>query len=187
MELVGYDLRVWLDDQGLQHIDGLERTEQKIIASKTAQTGKEITSRLVAPQIRFVQFQYFSGSEYAKESSGNSLPMAVEIILGTTPQPADMDVEDYLLEYPTYRRVVYVPASTASLQGTVVRGLNGGAADHRPTVHPELAQPPRHGAGGRAGDRGAGQHGGRGAAVSHEGRMGTAAACASGHRRARPP
>jgi type II secretory pathway component PulJ len=114
---------------------GLERLSQKTVAAQTRNLGQ--TVRLVSRQLRFLCFRFTSdGSNWQdywrmEDPFGESsqptglLPMAVEITLGMEPRPPEMAVEDYLKEYPTFRRVVFVPAGARPLSGTVVRGAGG--------------------------------------------------------------
>lgn len=127
LQMVGYRLRVVEDEEGLLHVEGLERTSQKILAAREAEEGEEIEVHLLAPQIKFLWLRYWQGEEWVDTWTDNGLPLAVEINLGTDVLPEDMEPADYVLEYDTFRRVVYVPGAEGSVTGPVIRGLNRGS------------------------------------------------------------
>lgn len=128
MQLVGYRLGFEEDEEGNVYIAGLVRTCQKVLAARTAEEGegKEIVPALLSPHIKFVRFRYWQDSDWVDTWTDSGLPLAVEITLGTQPLPEDTELEDYPIEYETYRRVVYIPAAKASLEGPIIRGLNRG-------------------------------------------------------------
>jgi type II secretory pathway pseudopilin PulG len=113
---------------------GLERLCQRNLSALTPGAGQQV--RLVSPRIQFLNFRYFDGTTWqdswqpgqapsstdANAAPAGPLPMGVEIILGTDPIPDEMDLEQYLLNYPTFRREVFVPAGAGPLSGTVVQG-----------------------------------------------------------------
>jgi type II secretory pathway pseudopilin PulG len=111
VQWVGYRLRVWEDEEGYWHNDGLERTCQRIVAAETTVDGQEITADLIAPAFKYVWLRYYDGSGWVDAWGGGDLPMAVEIHLGLTPLPEGMENEEYLDQYETFRRVVYLPAN----------------------------------------------------------------------------
>jgi hypothetical protein len=134
LEIVTYRLRV---DPNTAQVLGLERLSQKTVTAESQTKGQ--TVRLMSPQLQFLNFRFFDGSAWQgywrmEDPFGEStpqtslLPMAVEITLGTEPKPEEMTVEDYLLEYPTFQRMVFVPAGARPLSGTVVRGGPGGGS-----------------------------------------------------------
>lgn len=127
IQLVGYRLRIGEDEDGLEVVEGLERTVQKIVSAQVAEEGEEIQGCLVAPQYKFVSFRYWDNEagEWLDTWEGDDLPLAVEILLGAQPLPEDLEPQDY--PYPTFRRVVYVPGGNRSFGGTtIIRGLNSG-------------------------------------------------------------
>lgn len=68
-----------------------------------------ITAPIVEPMtraIRFVQFRYFSGSEWLEVWNSVDLPLGVEVTLGAEP----MLPEDELYTGEVFRRVIFVPA-----------------------------------------------------------------------------
>ena len=124
---VGYRLRICEDEDGMEVVEGLERTEQKVVSAEEAEEGEEIVGSLVAPQFKFAAFRYWDnqGGEWLDNWEGGTLPLAVEILLGTEELPEDMEPQDY--PYPTHRRVVYVPGGRRPFEGTtIIRGLNEG-------------------------------------------------------------
>lgn len=112
------------DDDGNTIIEGLERTCQKTLTA-TATEGDEITLSLLSPLVKFVNFRYWDGAQWATTWASMDLPMAVEITLGADPLPDGAAPEDY--PYETARRVVYLPGGTRALTGTtIIRGLGAG-------------------------------------------------------------
>ena len=125
IQLVGYRLRIYEDEDGLWHNDGLERTCQRILAAQTSEDVQVVTADLIAPDVHFLRLRYFDGAGWVDGWGGGDLPLGVEITLGSEPKPDEMEVEDYLTLYPTWRRVVHVPASAVALGGTMVRDAGG--------------------------------------------------------------
>jgi type II secretory pathway component PulJ len=139
LQLLTYRLRVDANTDPVT-ILGLERLCQKTLSPLTSGAGQQV--RLVSSRIQFLNFRYFDGTAWqdswspgqapaaADPNSGpaSPLPMGVEIILGTEPIPDEMDLEQYLLNYPTLRREVFVPAGAKPLGGTVVQGGGMGGA-----------------------------------------------------------
>lgn len=127
IQLVGYRLRIWEDQDGITHNDGLERTCQRILAPKTSATTASdeqlVSSDLIAPAMHFIYLRYFNGSGWSEGYGGGDLPMAVEINLGEKPLPEGMEARDYLASNETFRRVVYLPGNRKSLSGNIL--LNG--------------------------------------------------------------
>ena len=124
---VGYRLRVSEDEDGMEFVEGLERTEQKVVSAEAAEEGEEIIGSLIAPQFKFVAFRYWdnAGGEWMESWEGGTLPLAVEILLGAEELPEDIEPQEY--PYPTFRRVVYVPGGRRPFGGTtIIRGLNEG-------------------------------------------------------------
>jgi len=127
LRIVGYRLRYGENEDGEEIIEGLERTEQRIITAQVAEEGEEIRGALIGPEFLFVGLAYWDNEagEWLDTWEGGDLPLAVEIRLGTEPLPEDMEPVDY--PYPTYRRVVYVPGGIRAFGGnTIIRGLGGG-------------------------------------------------------------
>jgi len=145
VRMVGYRLKTYEDDDGEYHNDGLQRSCQYLLAEEMAEEGREILTEVVAPPVKFVRFRYHDGSGWvdawpaqladeeflaeleaepgaAAALRGAGMPLAVEITLGAEPMPDDMEAEDYLLEYPTSRRVVYIPGSKLGAMGPLARG-----------------------------------------------------------------
>ena len=126
MELVGYRLRGFRNEAGECDIHGLMRTSQKILASPTAEEGKEIKSVLLTPHLKFLDFRYFDGEQWVSEWNEGGLPVAVEITVGNDQLPEDMEAEDYADNFEAFRRVIYVPGGQNSQAGPIVRGLGRG-------------------------------------------------------------
>ena len=124
--LVGYQLRSYENDDGETVVAGIERSSQKILASPTVREGQEVSTVLLTPHIRFLQFEYFDGEQWTNEWQERGLPMAVKIIMGVVPLTEDIEPEDYIEKYDTFQRVVYVPSGENSRQGPTLRGIGGG-------------------------------------------------------------
>lgn len=124
--IVGYHLLIVEDDRSQPVIVGLERTRQKIMAAETAQEGEEIEATLIAPQFKFIAFNYWDNqaAQWLPAWDSSDLPTAVEIVLGINPLPENVEPQDY--PYATFRRTVFIPGAVQALTtGTVVRGLQG--------------------------------------------------------------
>lgn len=116
VEWVGYRLRTSENEDGELVIDGLERTSQRIISAVESEEGVQIESQLMAPSVKFLALYYFDGSGWGDQWTTPDLPLAVEIILGATPLPEGMEVQEYIEQYPVNRRTIYVPASRQARQ-----------------------------------------------------------------------
>jgi type II secretory pathway component PulJ len=112
VQMVTYRLRIWVDEDNITHIDGLERSVQRTIAAATAVEGSNVHSQVLAGQVKFVRFQYWDGAAWQDSWSGNNLPLAVRVDLGEEPAEPDAEAAEY--EYPTLWREIYVPAGQAA-------------------------------------------------------------------------
>ncbi|MFP4052338.1 MAG: type II secretion system protein J [Phycisphaerae bacterium] len=117
--VVTYALRV---DPESGQVEGLQRTEQKLLASLPETPGR---TTLVDPRARFFQVRYWSASDsdWVYEWPEGGLPMAVEIVISDE-LPEDMN--DLPSSYA--RRVVYLPAGKTPLRGQIIRGLSPGGS-----------------------------------------------------------
>lgn len=129
LEIVAYRVRYVEDEYGDMVADGLERTCQKVLTPRVAEEAEEgqdgeIQATLLTPHIKFIRFQYWDGSAWLESWSGGDLPQAVEIVLGAEPLPEEMEsAMEY--PYPTFRRVVFIPAAVRKQVGPMIRGLGG--------------------------------------------------------------
>ena len=99
------------------------------VNASTDEGQADIEDDLLAPALKFVRFRYHTGQAPGGAAPGigagvsdegwveqwttpGKAPLAVEITLGTHEKDELMDVEDYLESNPTFRRVVYLPATT---------------------------------------------------------------------------
>jgi len=125
MRIVGYRLRQSEDpDTGLPTIEGIERTEQTVIAAATIEEGVDVTSTLIGPTFKFLSLRYWDNQsgQWLTSWDGGDAPMAVEITIGIEPLPEGVEPVDYPFE--AFRRVVYVPAGKTPQGGTtIMRGL----------------------------------------------------------------
>ena len=122
VRIVGYRLRYVETEEGDLVVAGLERTCQTLLTARETEEGRQIDVDLLTPHIRFLRLRYWDGTAWAESWQANDLPAAVEVVLGFEPLPEDVDPVDY--PYPTYRRVVAVPAAAGEREGTVIRGFD---------------------------------------------------------------
>ncbi|MFW6154992.1 MAG: PulJ/GspJ family protein [Planctomycetota bacterium] len=119
VHLVTYAIRTGEDDRGDPVNEGLERTSLTAAPLPLADEAPVFRSSvLLAESIKFIRFRYWAGrgaggvtdDGWVTEWGRTSAPPAVEITLGREACPEDLDVEDYLDRYETFRRIVYLPA-----------------------------------------------------------------------------
>jgi prepilin-type N-terminal cleavage/methylation domain-containing protein len=122
MQIVGYRLRYSEDEEGRPVVDGLERTCQRTPTARISEQGKEIEAALLAPDIKFLRLRYWDGSAWVEAWGGGGLPQAVEIVLGREPLPTNVEPSQY--PYPTFRRVVALPAAPRSSPGGAGRSAS---------------------------------------------------------------
>lgn len=131
LRLITYRLRI---DANTTEVLGLERSVQKVLAAESA--AMAMKTRLVSSRIVFLNLAYYDGSSWRStwrmespssegEVQTSLLPMAVEVRLGATPKPEDMPVEEYLAQYPTHRRVVYLAVGARPLTSGAGSGGSG--------------------------------------------------------------
>jgi len=120
MMIVDYRLRYSEDQEGRPQVDGLERTCQRTPTARISEEGKEIEVSLVSPDIKFLRLRYWDGTAWIESWGGGGLPQAVEIVLGREPLPERVEPARY--PYPTFRRVVAVPASPKTAPAAASRG-----------------------------------------------------------------
>ncbi len=128
VRIVGYRLRYIEDEEsGEQFIEGIERTEQTVIAAPVVEEGTDITAALISESFKFLSLRYWDSEsgQWLEIWDGGGTPVAVEIVIGVEPLPDDTEPADYPFE--TFRRVVYVPAGKKSPGGAVVTRSPGEA------------------------------------------------------------
>ena len=127
LRIVGWRLRVVEDiDTGELVIEGIERTEQKVLTAEVVDEEEDVTAVLVGRGFGFLSLRYWDNQsgQWLTSWDGSDAPMAVEIVLGIEPLPENAEPEDY--PYETFRRVVYVPAGRTKFGGsTIMRGAGG--------------------------------------------------------------
>ena len=126
LRLVGYRLRKVEDEDGLEGVEGLERTCMKVMAPMEAEEGQEIEVAFLTPHVKFLHLRYWDGSGWINSWDGGDLPGAVEIIMGFEPAEPEADPDEY--PHETFRRIVYVPSAGRRASGTTVRGLGRGGS-----------------------------------------------------------
>lgn len=107
LEIVGYRLATYVDDENRIQVAGLERTCQKGLTATIAVQGTDVTASLLTPFIKFVRFQYWDGSQWQPTWNVKELPGAVEITIGAEPLPENTTADTY--PYETFRRVIALP------------------------------------------------------------------------------
>jgi len=115
MQLVGYRLSTWTDEDGLLHVAGLERTVQAIPSASQVEDNQAVKALLLTASIKFLCLRYWDGANWLASWSGGDLPSAVEITMGPAPLPEGADPADY--PYRTFRRTVFIPAGQAGKGG----------------------------------------------------------------------
>jgi hypothetical protein len=116
VQQVSYSLATEENEDGETVVTGLQRSARKYLSGIALEDGEEdpaVESDLMTPEIRFLHLRYYGGTEWA-DAWGRGVPMGVEITVGATQRPDDMDVEDYLEQYETSQRVVNIPGARAS-------------------------------------------------------------------------
>lgn len=124
-EIVGYRLRVALDEQGEPMLDidgnpiveGLERTSQKVLV-QVAEEGKQVETSLLSTRIRFFRVEYFdpqgtADSHWMDQWPEQNMPPAVRITLGAEPLPLGVEPAEY--PYEKFQRVIDIPTCGRSL------------------------------------------------------------------------
>jgi len=106
---VSYSIRTVETESGEVLPVGLERRTQKLLTALEASEGKQIVSRLVSDDIRFLRFRYFASGQWVRQWSGG-LPEAVEITLARRPPTEDSEPTE--TAYEAHRRVVYIPQAS---------------------------------------------------------------------------
>jgi len=128
VRIVGYRLRYSEDpNTGEEVVEGIERTEQTVIAAPTVEEGSDIVATLVAPSFKFLSLRYWDSQsgDWMETWGGGDVPVAVEIVIGIEPLPENTEPADYPFE--TFRRVVYVPAGKTSFGGAAIMRRPGEA------------------------------------------------------------
>ena len=120
---VGYSILQTELDTGLIAVEGLEQTSQTLLTAIEPTEGRQISTELITPHIRFLNLRYFARGRWVDQWSGGNLPLAVQITLGTEPLPAETDPADY--PHETYQRIVHIPRAATPRGETIIRGLDG--------------------------------------------------------------
>jgi type II secretory pathway pseudopilin PulG len=85
----------------------------------------------VLEEIQYLQFRYWSGTNWQDTWSGSGSPAGVEVSLGAEPATNGMDMAEYPAEI--FRRVIYLAANTpAGLPGSKAQGVPAPEQDAPP-------------------------------------------------------
>ena len=115
VQLVTYRLARYTDEEGVEHVGGLERLCQRTILAETAEEGSNVESVMLSRRIKFLRVQYSDGGQWTGTWDRSGLPAAVRIDLGIQPLDEGLDFEEY--PHETNWRVVAVPAGLAGAGG----------------------------------------------------------------------
>ena len=131
LHIVTYRLRHTEGPGGEDIVVGLERICQKVVQQVVVE-GEEnptVETKLLTEHVKFLYVRYWDGAMWAESWKGDSLPIAVEISLGTEPLAAETAPADY--PYEVQRRVVYIPLGQEEAGGdrAIIRGLGDGGGD----------------------------------------------------------
>ncbi len=148
IQMIGYRLNRYEDEDGVEQIGGLERTalrtiqaqvvsEQADRAEPAQPTGRRASSppadetgepsepgsaihvTLLTQHVKFLRLSYWDGAAWVDQWDQRDLPSAVMIEMGAQPLPEDLLPEEY--PYPTISRVVAIPGGYRPVEGTIVR------------------------------------------------------------------
>ena len=108
------------------NVGGLLRTEEPLVLKRQAaltddlqieetNVVKQTASNPVLEEIRYLQFRYWSGTNWLDSWNAGGFPTGVEVSLGAEAQTNETD----LVEYPgeIFRRVIYLAGTAASPTG----------------------------------------------------------------------
>jgi len=136
LQMIMYRLHSFRCEDRHVHVTGLERISQKIIApTQVSDDYKDVTPSMFLPQVRFLDIQYTDGAEWfdtwpmqewdGRDPRRRNLPVAVKVTIGKEELPPNMKLDDYLAEFPTFSRTIFLTGGTMSLDKTAIRGLPG--------------------------------------------------------------
>ncbi|MHC4716471.1 MAG: PulJ/GspJ family protein [Planctomycetota bacterium] len=131
VQLVGYRLYRYEDEEGLEQIGGVERTCQRTVMARAAEEGEDIEAVLLSEHVKFLYVTYWSPDEgeegdWLETWSAALPPKAVRIELGAEPLDEDLTPDEY--PHPTMWRVVDIPAGGA-VPPSRGRGRGGRSGD----------------------------------------------------------
>lgn len=120
VQLVGYGLQTYTDDNGQLQIAGLERSCQKVLGIQAAQVGTDVIVSLVTSSIKFFHVRYWDpkGNAWTPSWNGADMPCAVEVTIGAQPLPEGGDPDKY--PYEQFRRIISLPTAK-KVSGTVIQ------------------------------------------------------------------
>jgi type II secretory pathway pseudopilin PulG len=134
VHLITYRQAIREDEEGQQHVVGIERTCQKLLDAPEAEEGENIRVAVLTDKLKYLRLAYYDGESWTKAwTVDQGLPLAVEVTLGDQPvyedeltamESDDQEPEDYPGQ--ASRRLIYLPLSVMNTQGTIIRGGPGG-------------------------------------------------------------
>jgi type II secretory pathway component PulJ len=111
--LVGYRLRRYEDEEGVERVAGLERTCQRTIQAATSEEGDNVEVHLLTDHVKYLRLMYLGPEgDWRPGWRGESLPAAVRIEIGRRAWDAEEEMEEEY-PYPTQWRVVAIPGGLA--------------------------------------------------------------------------
>ena len=120
--IVRYHLVQSEDEYGEIVVAGISRREQVNVNKTKSEEGSDSTNSVMSTSLKFLRFKYWDGAAWTDAWTGDDLPIAVEIVLGTNQLPEGVEPDEYPLDY--FRRVVYLPGAERDENATTVRGLS---------------------------------------------------------------
>jgi prepilin-type N-terminal cleavage/methylation domain-containing protein len=108
VQQVSYRLRHYLDDSGADQIAGLERSGMAAPPANATDAVSTEELTLLSESVKFLYVEYWDGTAWQTSWSGDALPSALRVTLGTDPLPADATADTY--PGPTVWRIISLPA-----------------------------------------------------------------------------
>ena len=75
VQLVGYRLYRYEDEDGVEQIGGLERTCQRTLQAQTSEEGENIEVSLLTEHVKFLNIEYYDGTQWVGSWQGEDLPV----------------------------------------------------------------------------------------------------------------
>ena len=127
VQLVGYRLYRYEDEEGVEQVGGLERTCQRTLQAQTSEEGENIEVSLLTEHVKFLNIEYYDGTQWVGSWQGEDLPVAIRISIGTQPLEEGASPEEY--PYETTSRVVALASADPAGEGPGRSGRPGRVGD----------------------------------------------------------